>query len=317
MPLASILIPTYNQAEYLAEAIQSALDQDYDDLEIIVSDDASTDSTEELAQRFQLHPRLSIKRNATNLGRVGNYRKCLYELANGEWVLMLDGDDYLNDPSYVSKAIKAASLQSDIDLVFANAARLRDDLNGQIQSAHENHDLPEIIEGCELFLLLASKKISLFHNTCLYKRHKAIDMDFYRRNIISSDWESLHRYILTGKVAYLDEVAAVWRIHGRNASKGISAQERIENLQAIIGPYQQAKTSQRFPLPVIESWFEKRLSQTADKDGRTLLKTRDFPGYRNYLRYLKSVHPVVYRRIGLSPPLLVRMLRARLSMKTP
>jgi hypothetical protein len=233
---------------------------------------------------------------------VGNYRKCLYELANGEWVLMLDGDDYLNDPSYVSKAIKAASLQSDIDLVFANAARLRDDLNGQIQSAHENHDLPEIIEGCELFLLLASKKISLFHNTCLYKRHKAIDMDFYRRNIISSDWESLHRYILTGKVAYLDEVAAVWRIHGRNASKGISAQERIENLQAIIGPYQQAKTSQRFPLPVIESWFEKRLSQTADKDGRTLLKTRDFPGYRNYLRYLKSVHPVVYTGALDYPP---------------
>jgi hypothetical protein len=247
---------------------------------------------------------------------VGNYRKCLYELANGEWVLMLDGDDYLCDQSYVSKTIKATSLESDIDLVFANATRLRADLNGQIQPSHENHGLPEIIEGCELFLLLASKKISLFHNTCLYKRHKAIDMDFYRRNIISSDWESLHRYILTGKVAYLDEVAAVWRLHGRNATRIISTQERIENLQAIIGPYQQAKTSQRFPLPVIESWFEKRLSQAAANDVRTLLKTRDFPGYRNYIRHLKSAHPIVYRRIRRSPALLVKMLRARLSLKT-
>jgi glycosyltransferase involved in cell wall biosynthesis len=315
MPLASILIPTYNQAEYLAEAIQSALDQDYGDLEIIVSDDASTDATEELTQRFQLYPRLSIKRNTTNLGRVGNYRKCLYELASGEWVLMLDGDDYLCDQSYISKAIEATSLESDIDLVFANAARLREDLNGQIQPPHENHGLPDIIEGCELFLLLASKKISLFHNTCLYKRHKAIDMDFYRNNIISSDWESLHRYILTGKVAYLDEVAAVWRLHGRNATRIISAQERFENLQAIIGPYQHAKMIRRFPLPVIESWYKESLSQAAAKDARTLLKARDFPGYRNYFRYLKSVHPAVYRSIGRSPALLARRLRARLSLK--
>ena len=314
MPLVSILIPTYNQAEYLAQAIQSALDQDYSDLEIIVSDDASTDSTEMISQRFRLNPRVSVNRNTINLGRVGNYRKCLNELSNGDWVLMLDGDDYLCDQSYISKAINAASVDPDIDLMFANAARLREDLDGQIQPADENRDLPKTIEGCELFLLLASKSVSLFHNTCLYKRRKAIAMDFYRSNIISSDWESLHRYILTGKVAYLNEVAAVWRIHGRNATRLISAQQRIDNLKVITGSYQQAKKDQRFPLPIIESWFEKRISVTAEKDGRTLLETRNFAGYRDYLGQLRRIHPGVYRRMRRSPAMLARMLRARLSL---
>ncbi len=313
MPLTSILIPTYNQAEYLAQAIQSALDQDYDDLEIIVSDDASSDATASLTQRLPSNPRVSIHRNSVNLGRVGNYRKCLYELAKGEWVLVLDGDDYLCDPSYVSKAMKVVSKEPGIELVFANAARLREDLDGQIQPAHENQALPELMEGCDLFLLLASRKISLFHNTTLYKREKAIQMGFYRKNIISSDWESLHRYILSGKVAHLNEVAAIWRLHGKNASRILSAQERIDNLQTIIGPYEQAKAEQRFPLAIIEAWFEKRLRAAADKDVRTLLKARDLAGYQSYLSHLRDIHPRVCRRIRNSPRLLGKKIRARLA----
>jgi glycosyltransferase involved in cell wall biosynthesis len=51
-PKVSVVIPTYNQADYLAEAIQSVLDQTLSDLEVIVVDDASTDHTPEIISRF-------------------------------------------------------------------------------------------------------------------------------------------------------------------------------------------------------------------------------------------------------------------------
>ncbi|MGW8311396.1 MAG: glycosyltransferase family 2 protein, partial [Thiogranum sp.] len=200
MPLISVLIPTFNQHTYIAQAIRSALDQDYPDIEVVVCDDASTDSTGETIKAFENDPRVSVHINAANLGRTGNYRKCLFELARGDWAIILDGDDYFSDTGYFSRAMKAAQAEPDIDLVFANATRVRDDLDGLQQFRdRENHDLPPVMRGSDLFMLLASNKITLFHNTCLYKRDKAIALDFYRENIISSDWESLHRYILNGK----------------------------------------------------------------------------------------------------------------------
>ena len=311
-PSVNILIPTYNQAEHLTYAVQSALDQDYDDLKVIVSDDASCDETESVLNRFSTNPRLLVNRNSHNLGRVGNYRKCLYELATSDWVLILDGDDYLCEKSYISDAIDTARSNPAIDLVFANAARLREDLDNQLQTSNENRGLPAVLEGRELFLRLADQKISLFHNTCLYKRQKACDLDFYRQDIISSDWESLHRYILTGSIAFHAIDAAVWRLHHNNATRALSVKQNIENLNSITGPYEAAKAGHVFPEQVLESWLEKRLWHAARKDVRALLKAGDFKSYAAYMRNLKRTHKRVFQRIRYSPSLLIRNLRGRL-----
>ena len=313
MCLVSILIPTFNQSEYIAQAIQSALDQDYQNLQVIVSDDASTDRTREVVKQFEADPRLSININPNNLGRTANYRKCLFELAKGEWVIVLDGDDYFCDIEYISKAMKAASSDPDIDLVFANAIRVRDDLDGLHElRQNENRNLPCVIEGRELFLSLASRKISLFHNTCVYRREKAISLDFYEKNIISSDWESLHKYILTGKVAFIDETVAIWRIHGENASKTMSVEDRISNLQSVLGPYKLAKSLHIFPQDQVDSWLDQRLERAARKDLRSILKLSDLDGYQQYMQKLHDINPRVYRQLQTSSRLFLRRLKARL-----
>ena len=92
-PQISILIPTYNRAGYLAEAIESALDQDYPNLEVIVSDNASTDGTEKWIQRYSADSRFRYFRNETNLGSGPNYRKLLYVYATGEYGHFLTDDD--------------------------------------------------------------------------------------------------------------------------------------------------------------------------------------------------------------------------------
>jgi hypothetical protein len=227
---------------------------------------------------------------------------------------VLDGDDFLLDHAYVSKAMEIAASDSDIDLVFSNAVTLYENKGGIIEPAHENKDLPPVMAGPDLFLKLAdTKKISLFNNTAIYKKEKAVNLDFYRRDIISSDWESLHRYILTGKVAFLNTNASVWRIHRANATQNMSAQDRGSNLQVIVGPYLAAKTLGFFSTSTLDTWFETRLWRTAFLDARTLLKARDLKGYKLYLRILKRISPRIERRIRRSPKLLVQRLKASLS----
>jgi glycosyltransferase involved in cell wall biosynthesis len=290
------------------QAAESALNQDYPHLEVIVCDDASGDWDPRLLKGFEDDPRLRIHRNSVNLGRVRNYRQGLYELAEGDWVLVLDGDDYLHNPDYVSTAMQVAATEPDIDLVFSNAARLYDKHACSLEAPRENKNLPGVMEGADLFLAIADKKISLFHSTAIYKREKAVSMDFYRRDIISSDWESLHRYILTGKVAFLDTIASVWRIHGENATKNISAQDRASNLQAIIEPYLAARTLGVFSPSTLDGWFSRRLWRVAYKDVRTLLKEKDRDGFRSYLRTLEQISPLAAQRIRRSPKLLIRSL---------
>ncbi|HEY1869535.1 MAG TPA: glycosyltransferase family 2 protein, partial [Chitinophagaceae bacterium] len=120
-PLVSIMIPAYNQAEVLGTAIESALSQDYPHLEVVVSDDCSTDETKAVLKKFETDTRLRYYRNTQNSGRVANYKKTLEQYVNGDWVVNLDGDDYFTDLSFISKAIQLIYKSDPGSIVFLQA----------------------------------------------------------------------------------------------------------------------------------------------------------------------------------------------------
>ena len=80
----SICIPTYNSATTIGETLNSILSQTYQDLEILVVDNASEDNTVKVAQEF-VDPRIRIYENETNLGGEGNFNRCI-ALAKGEYI---------------------------------------------------------------------------------------------------------------------------------------------------------------------------------------------------------------------------------------
>ena len=86
-PLVSITIISYNQAHYLEACLESVLSQTYSNIEVIASDDCSTDGSWELIQRYQVRHPDKIKgfRNETNLGLIGN-RDASIRRANGRFV---------------------------------------------------------------------------------------------------------------------------------------------------------------------------------------------------------------------------------------
>ena len=117
----TIMIPVYNQARYIREAIDSALMQTYSNLEVIVGDDASTDATAKIVAEIN-DPRLRYMRNSNNLGRTGNYKNLLYNHATGDYVVNLDGDDYYTDPDFISEAVKLIKDDPKVVMVTARAS---------------------------------------------------------------------------------------------------------------------------------------------------------------------------------------------------
>ncbi len=112
-PLATLALSTWNHEAYVERALKAALAQDYSPLEIIVSDDASTDRTFEIVERvaasYRGPHRLRINRNRRNLG-VGAHNDLLLEMAQGDMVVLAAGDDF-DQPDRVGAIV--AAWQSD------------------------------------------------------------------------------------------------------------------------------------------------------------------------------------------------------------
>jgi glycosyltransferase involved in cell wall biosynthesis len=95
-PLVTVILFTFNQESYMAEAVESVLNQTYQPLEIIISDDCSSDATfdliKELAEKFSGPHSLRINRNTKNQG-IGRHVSNIMEEANGELIILAAGDD--------------------------------------------------------------------------------------------------------------------------------------------------------------------------------------------------------------------------------
>ncbi|UMQ40262.1 glycosyltransferase family 2 protein [Chryseobacterium sp. Y16C] len=142
MPKISIIVPCYNQAQYLDECLLSVLEQSYTDWECIVVDDGSPDNTEETAQKW-IEKDSRFKYLKKENGGVSSARNFGIENANGEWILPLDGDDKIGN-QYLELA---SNNFHNADLIYCD---------GQFfGSSTENMNLPEF----NPFLILFENQI--------------------------------------------------------------------------------------------------------------------------------------------------------------
>jgi glycosyltransferase involved in cell wall biosynthesis len=113
----SVIIPAYNRADYLAEAIQSVLDQTFPDFELIIVDDGSTDNTKEVVEGFvDTRVRYLFQEN----GGVSSARNSGIKAANGEYIAFLDSDDIWL-PENLALKVNLLDSRPDIGLVCSDA----------------------------------------------------------------------------------------------------------------------------------------------------------------------------------------------------
>ncbi|HUI06987.1 MAG TPA: glycosyltransferase [Verrucomicrobiae bacterium] len=117
MSRASIIIPAFNQAGFLAQAIESALQQTHADTEVVVVDDGSTDDTSQVAARFADRRNFKLIRQA-NTGLPGARNRGLAESA-GDYVCFLDSDDYLA-PEKIAKQARLLDENPDLGFVYCD-----------------------------------------------------------------------------------------------------------------------------------------------------------------------------------------------------
>jgi glycosyltransferase involved in cell wall biosynthesis len=118
MPLVTIGLPVYNGERYLPQALEALLAQDYHNIELIISDNASSDTTEMICQQsVQRDSRVIYMRRPHNGGAVSNFNRVL-SMARGEYFMWAAADD-LWEPSYVSSLVAALSSNEQAVLAFA------------------------------------------------------------------------------------------------------------------------------------------------------------------------------------------------------
>jgi glycosyltransferase involved in cell wall biosynthesis len=150
-PTISVLIPTYNYARFLPEAIESVLAQDFQDFELLIVDDCSTDDTASVVQPFcGRDARVRFEVNPSNLGMVHNWNRCL-EQARGEYIKFLFGDDKLFHPRALGRML--ALLRQHPSAALAASARMILDERSNAVDLHRHwaegcHNGRKIILAC-------------------------------------------------------------------------------------------------------------------------------------------------------------------------
>ena len=97
-PLISVIIPNYNHAHFLDERIQSVLNQTYQNFEVIILDDKSTDNSVEVINKYKDNPHVSkVVVNDENSGSTFKQWHKGFELAKGEWIWIAESDDYCDE----------------------------------------------------------------------------------------------------------------------------------------------------------------------------------------------------------------------------
>ena len=118
-PLVTVVIPCFNQGDFIEECINSVLNQSYQSIEIICVDDASTDNSRERIRKYTELPNFKFIANSHNLGVCASRNNAIHE-ANGLYILPLDGDDTI-EPTYIDEAVSVISSNEDIGIVYCKA----------------------------------------------------------------------------------------------------------------------------------------------------------------------------------------------------
>ncbi|MEH1938915.1 MAG: glycosyltransferase family 2 protein [Nostoc sp.] len=144
-PKVSVIIPAYNTEAYIAKAIESVLEQTLTDIEVIIVDDGSNDKTVEVAKSFT-DQRLKVIVNQQNLG-VSAARNRALRVAQGEWIAVLDSDDWYA-PERLEKLVLLAE-KTNADMIADDLYLIKDGATSPwstlIQESGEHLDIDKVI----------------------------------------------------------------------------------------------------------------------------------------------------------------------------
>ncbi len=288
-PLITIAIPTYNRGSLVKNCVRSALAQSYPNIEVLVSDNASTDDT--VANLKSINDeRLRVLTSPENVGPTANFNKCVRE-ARGDY-LVLAADDNTFAPQFLKKCVRLVRAEPDLPIVLAAydvlilgefsesdrrrvPARLSKNLSTGIWAGTDI--LGEYLNG-----RISAQLLSSIIRTDILRRNGG-----YSEHPCAADEATWIPVLLEGRAGLVNERCATYMVHGSSLSDRFTADERLSDLCEVMGE--------------ISALAEQKIADHATRREIQRLTSR-------YVAYLTMINLVIYRRGGASLADVVRKL---------
>lgn len=216
-PLVSVIIPNYNYANYVCEAINSVLDQTYENIEIIVVDDGSADNSAEILKGYGDRITAIFQPNAG----VSAARNNGVKNSSGEYVAFLDADDVWL-PKKIEKQVDLFESEKDLGLVHVGVEEI--DANGNMLQTRLDGMSGAVSREFLLFersVVLGGGSGSALPRR-IFDEVGGVDLDLQT----SADWDLFYRVSRVYNIGFVPEVLLKYRIHSSNMHGNIKRMER-------------------------------------------------------------------------------------------
>ncbi len=245
-PLVSICIPTFNGETHISECLDSVVSQSYENTEIIIVDDQSSDSTIDICQSYANQDnRIRIIKNKNNIGLVENWNKCI-SLSKGDWIKFVFQDDVIH-PHCIEKMIDKSTLG--VPFVLCKRNFIFENVSPQKRSIYEKYltylSLDTIFSGKEhltpndiskavidlgLYSLrnfIGEPTSTLLHRS-IFRKYGLFNPHYMQ----ICDYEYWLRVSLNTGITYIPENLASFRVHEKSTSSNNqkSSETRLDYL---------------------------------------------------------------------------------------
>ncbi len=224
----SVLMPTYMHEKYISQAIESFLTQKCSyTCELLINDDCSKDKTAEIAAEYanKYPEKVKFFAQKENKGLLENY-KFLLSKASGEYIAILESDDYWTDPKKLEKQISFLENNSEYGLSFTGWTRDRD---GEQDSFSNDSFLCNLsVSDAYKYILLRNiiRAVTVVFRRSEFDKYCNID-DYIHNKFITFDYPVWLSILAHNKVHYLPECTAVYREIGTSISNTSNLSKRL------------------------------------------------------------------------------------------
>jgi glycosyltransferase involved in cell wall biosynthesis len=299
--LVSVIIPNYNHSSFLRQRIDSILRQEWQDFELIILDDNSSDESHDIITGYKNHPKIShYVHNNTNSGSVFKQWEKGLALAKGEYIWIAESDDFA-DTIFLSVLMKAFALNTDLIVAFSNSMMVdKDSKPSNLMAAEgfiaagKGEIILDSVDFCKKYLLATN---NIPNASAVVFKKSFISADIFPKVQsfkLAGDWlfwfSLLNR---AGKIYYTAQPLNYYRFHNQTVRfsphKGKEELHLIErfrvvnsNQKEIILNLQEHRALQAGMIEkLISSWIESRYSFSISSLWRCL-------------QIIKQVHPGAY-----------------------
>ncbi|PAU81201.1 glycosyl transferase [Halovibrio salipaludis] len=221
-PRVSVITPTYNRADFIGEAVQSVMDQDYTDFELLIVDDGSTDNTREVLQPWLQDERVHYIQQA-NQGQ-SHARNRAIEQARGEFICFLDSDNAWV-PGKLSMQVALLDEHPEVDVVYGDNIFINE------AGAETSRQNMKRYSGFIAFQMLKDNCVAM--NTTMARRRCFDEMGgMSGKRRVADDYDLWLRFSARYRFHYMPEYLAYYRVMEQQISSDKTA--RFETNEAII-----------------------------------------------------------------------------------